>query len=302
VKILVAGGTGFVGRALINVLADGGHDVTILVRSSSAGAGLLPVGVRMAVWDGKERGDWCREMNDAEAVINLAGASIGVGRWTSQRKALIQRSRVDPTRALVEAIQNSTARPRVLINASAVGYYGMSGEGTVTEDSGPGPDFLAATCQLWEDEALKASSKDTRVVLMRLGVVLAGGGGVLDRMLLPFRMFVGGPLGSGKQWYPWVHRDDVVGAMVHVVNQNDISGAINVVAPEAVTMGGFAKELGRALGRPSWLPVPSFLLRLIFGEMAGIILEGRRIEPTRLLATGFLFRYPTLRGALEAIL
>jgi uncharacterized protein len=302
VKILVAGGTGFVGRALIKALADGGHHVTALVRNSVRQPGYFPAIVQIVVWDGKGRGDWCREVEDADVVINLAGASVGSGRWTERRKKLILESRVEPTRALVDAMRMATRRARVLINASAVGFYGMSGEGIVTEESAGGSDFLAVTCSLWEFEALKARSATTRVALIRLGVVLAGGGGVLDRMLLPFRIFLGGPLGSGKQWYPWVHREDVVGAIVHVLNQGDIRGAINVVAPEAVTMGGFAKELGRALGRPSWLPVPSFLLRLLFGEMAGMVLEGRRIEPARLLATGFSFRHPTLRGALEAIL
>jgi uncharacterized protein len=301
-RILVAGGTGFIGRVLIRQLSAQGNEIVALARDVAGSAGIFPPEVRVDRWDGVAVGEWRLFVEDADAVINLSGASIGGGRWTPRRKALLLQSRLAPTRALVEAMRLSRRRPRVFINASAVGYYGMSGENVVTEESPPGDDFLGATCRAWEAEALSAAPLGVRVVLPRFGVVLAEGGGALDRMVLPFRLFLGGPLGSGDQWYPWVHRDDAIAAMHYLLERHDLEGGFNVVSPESVTMRTFSRELGRALGRPSWMPVPSFALRVLFGEMSGIILQGRHIVPTRLLEAGFRFTHPTLRGALHAIL
>ena len=301
-RILVAGGRGFIGRALIRQLSAQGNEIVALVRDVAEATGMFPPEVTVRRWDGMTVGEWRLSLEDVDAVVNLSGAPIGGGRWTPRRKALILQSRVLPTRALVEAMRTSSRRPRVLINASAVGYYGVSGDDVVTEESPPGDDFLGTTCQQWEAEALSAAPLGVRVVLPRFGVVLAEGGGALDRMLLPFRMFIGGPLGSGNQWYPWVHRDDAIAVIPYLLDHPECEGGLNVVSPGSVNMRTFVGELGRALGRPSWMPVPSFVLRMLFGEMSGIILQGRHIIPARLLEAGFPFKYPTLRGALQAIL
>lgn len=301
-NILVAGANGFIGPALVRELAGRGHGIVALVRNVDASSELFPPGVVVEAWDGRTSGDWRLHMENVDAVVNLAGASIGAGRWTERRKKLILESRINATRAIVQAIRASKRPPRVLVNASAVGYYGMSGEGVVTEESDPGNDFLAKTCQMWESEANVGRESNVRVVFPRFGVVLAAGGGALKKMLLPFELFVGGPLGSGRQWYSWIHRDDAIGAILHFVEHAEIEGAVNVVAPESATMAAFAKELGRVLGRPSWMRVPAWVLKLLLGEMAGMILEGRQIKPVRLIRSGFAYRYPTLRGALEAIL
>lgn len=301
-RILVAGGTGFIGRALIRQLSAQGNEIVALVRDVADASSKFPPEVTVSRWDGITVDAWRLSLEDVDAVINLSGASIGGGRWTPRRKALILQSRVAPTRALVEAMRASRHRPRVLINASAVGFYGMSGDDVVTEETPPGDDFLGTTCQQWEAEALSAAPLGVRVVLPRFGVVLAEGGGALDRMLLTFKLFIGGPLGSGDQWYPWVHRDDAIAVLLHLLDHQECEGGFNVVSPESVSMRTFAREVGRTLGRPSWMPVPSFMLRMLFGEMSGIILQGRRIIPARLLEAGFAFKYPTLRGALQAIL
>jgi len=301
-RILIAGGTGFIGSALIRELSSRGHEIVALVRESTAVPDLFPAGVQIQRWDGRTPGEWSHSMEEVDAVINLAGASIGGGRWTRRRKALILQSRIDAARALVAAMRTAVRRPGVLINASGVGYYGLSGEGIVTEENAPGDDFLGTTCRQSESEASAASVLGVRVVFPRFGVVLAQGGEALERMVFPFRMFVGGPLGSGEQWYPWVHRDDAVGAMAFLLTHQNIKGPVNGVSPDAVTMKTFARELGRVLGRPSWLPVPSFVLKALLGEMASLVLYGRRILPARLLEAGYAFKYPTLRGALESAL
>ncbi len=264
-RILVAGGTGFIGRALIRQLSAEGNEIVALVRDGADASGMVPPGVTVSRWDGMTVGAWRLSLEDVDAVINLSGASIGGGRWTPRRKELILQSRVAPTQALVEAMRASRHRPRVLINASAVGYYGMSGDDVVTEESSPGDDFLGTTCQQWEAEALSAAPLGVRVVLPRFGVVLAEGGGALHRMLLTFRMFIGGPLGSGDQWYPWVHRDDAIAVIRYLLDHQECEGGFNVVSPECVNMRILAREIGRTLGRPSWMPVPSFVLRMVFG-------------------------------------
>jgi uncharacterized protein len=301
-RVLVAGGTGFIGPALIRSFLARGDSVVALVRNITSATKALPPEVHFVQWDGRTVGVWGRLMGNIDAVVNLSGASIGAGRWTRARKELIRESRIAPTRALIDAIRLSEVRPRVLVNASAVGYYGLTGEEAATEHSAAGTDFLGTVCQDWEKEADKGASLGVRVVLPRLGVVLAEGGGVLERMILPFRLFVGGRMGSGEQWYAWVHREDVVAAICFLLEHPTIEGPVNVVAPGGIRMQQFADELGRVLGRPSWFPVPSFALKLVLGEMSGLILHGRQIVPERLGKEGFRFKYSTLTSALRSIL
>jgi uncharacterized protein len=300
VNILVAGGSGFIGQHLSAVLGQVGHRVTVLSRNP--GSHPLPAGVQVERWDGCSSGPWAQRLSTTDAVINLAGESLAARRWSPQQKERIFGSRILATRTLVEAMASFSERSRLLINASAVGYYGSVPTGEVREDHPAGSGFLARTCVCWEQEALEAERWGIRVVLLRTGVVLGEEGGALEKMLLTFRIFMGGPIGSGRQWFPWVHRDDVTGAILFTLANTAISGPVNLVAPESRTMESFARTLGRTLRRPSWLRVPAWFLRLVLGEQAEIVLEGQNIVPARLLEHGYEFRHPGLEGALREIL
>ena len=210
-------------------------------------------------------------------------------------------SRIDSTRAIARAIRQANQPPAVLINASAVGFYGDVPEGRVTETSAKGKGFLADTCSLWEDTAKEAASSGTRVITIRLGIVLEKGGGALSKMIPPFLLFMGGPLGTGKQWLPWIHRDDVIGGILHLLKNTKLQGAVNFTAPETVTMKQFCSELGRALNRPSWATVPAFALKMILGEMSDLFLEGQAVVPEKLEHSGYKFHYSHLNDALAAI-
>lgn len=299
-KIVIAGATGFIGRPLVRALSERGDEVVVLSRSGSIRPGTFPGGVRAVRWDGKRQGNWSAEVDGADAVVNLAGESIGGGRWTAARKELLIRSRTDPTNALTQACLTAVHPPAVFLNASAVGYYHHEGDTPVTEKDPAGTGFLCDVAKRWEGEARRVESKGIRLVIARIGVVIGEGGGALDRMLLPFRLFIGGPLGSGRQWFPWVHVDDVVGAMLFMLGHSTLAGPVNVVAPEPVTMAGFSEQLGRVLHRPSWLPVPAFVLRALLGEMAILILGGRPVVPLKLLESGYGFIRPRLDAALAA--
>ncbi|MCC6398373.1 MAG: TIGR01777 family protein [Bacteroidetes bacterium] len=300
-KVVLAGATGFLGTYLVQQLVARGDSVTILTRRSASGRPDPPAGVRYVIWNGESQGEWKETLSGAQAVVNLSGESMAGGRWTRARKQRIRSSRIGPTRALVEAMRSMTEPPAALINVSAVGYYGSTGDTPAMETEGPGSGFVAETCVLWEAEARAAAEFGVRVVLPRLGVVLGNDGGALPRMTLPFRFYVGGPIGSGKQWFPWVHRADIVGAILMCLDNDGVSGPINVVAPESVTMVWFSKTLGEVLGRPSWMPVPGAALRVALGEMSGMILEGRQIVPGRLLDLAYPFAYPKLLGALKSL-
>ncbi len=298
-KILLTGGTGFLGRHLIAGLQRQSHTLIILTRNPHPPQ--PTTGVRSIHWDAKTVGAWAEEIDGADAVINLAGESIGARRWTSVQKERIRSSRIDATRAVVQAIERAARRPEVLVNASAVGYYGNVPEGEVTEDFPAGKDFLGETCLAWENEARKVERLGVRLVLPRTGIVLDKQGGALQRMLLPFRFFVGGPLGSGEQWFPWIHIEDEVGAMIFALGKKNLSGPVNCVAPEAVRMREFCRALGRAMGRPSWAPVPSFVLKIVLGEMSTLVLDGQRVLPKKLLEAGYEFKFPKLEEALNQI-
>ncbi|MBV9495958.1 MAG: TIGR01777 family oxidoreductase [Acidobacteria bacterium] len=295
-KIVIAGGTGFLGEPLVRRLTAGGHDVAVLSRDPAkvrAGRGVA--------WDGRSQGAWSAEVAKAEVVINLAGENIGEGRWTADRKRRLINSRLHATNAIVEALQKNDKHP-TFVSASAIGYYGPHGDEILAEDSPRGSGFLAELVEQWEDAARKAESI-TRLVLPRFGVVLARSGGALGQMLLPFRFGVGGPIGSGKQWMSWVDRDDVLRAVSWLIERESAHGVYNVTAPDPARNRDFVRALGRALHRPAIMPAPAFALKIAFGEMAEeILLTGQRVVPKRLLAEGFTFESTDLDATLRRIL
>lgn len=306
--IVIAGGTGFLGRPLAASLAAGGHAVTVLTRPRADGRGNPPASPRAASgsivqveWhpDGTT-GPWMRAIDGAAGVVNLAGESIAARRWTASQKARLVESRVLATRSLVDAIAAAASPPKVFISGSAIGYYGDRGDEVLSEPSAPGRDFLAELCVQWEREAMRANSARTRAALIRTGIVLHSTGGALAKMLPPFKAFAGGPLGSGQQYMSWIHRDDWVGLVSWAITNDLVGGPINATAPEPVTNLEFSKALGRALHRPSLLPAPAVALRLLLGEMAdSLLLASQRVIPARAEELGFQFSYPRLEPALE---
>jgi uncharacterized protein len=301
-NIVVTGATGFIGRALIPRLVREGHSVVALTRNPASARGRLAREVALDSWDAASPGTWSDRLSSADAVINLAGESSGSRLWTPAQKRRILRSRLDATNAIVESTKRSVRKPALLINASAVGYYGDVPEGDVTEGHPPGTGFLAELCVQWEDAAKRAQEFGVRVALVRMGLVLGEKGGALARMVLPYRVFAGGTLGSGRQWVPWIHRDDVAGAMLHILGTPALDGPLNVTAPSPARMREFSRELGRALHRPSWTRVPEPVLRALLGEMSTIVLTGQRVIPTRLVSSGYQFLHPSLPAALQNVL
>jgi uncharacterized protein len=297
-KVLVTGGSGFVGTALCHGLLAAGHQVTVLTRSPEA-ARRLAEGVRPLVGDPTQPGAWQDGAATHQGFINLAGASI-FGRWTEDYKALLRNSRVLTTRNLVEAMARAEG-PSVLVSASAVGYYGFKGDEELDEASPPGEDFLARMAIAWEAEAEAASRLDARVVRTRFGIVLGKGGGALSQMLPIFKLGLGGPMGSGKQWFSWIHLADLVSALIFCL-ESGIRGSANCTAPQPVTNREFAKALGRAIHRPAFLTAPGFAIKLRLGEFGSVLLEGQRVLPGALLAAGFQFQFPTIDQALKDIL
>jgi uncharacterized protein (TIGR01777 family) len=301
-KTVIAGGTGFIGQKLTSAFLEEQHRVVILTKRPIGSRTVPHPHLEYAHWDGRTEGKWMEELEEADAVINLSGESIGSRRWSARRKLQLLASRIESTNVLVVAIEKAKARPSVLVNASAVGYYGDVKAGDVTEDQAAGNDFLSHLCVRWEAAAMAATESGVRVVVLRSGIVLDARGGALKRMLLPFRMFVGGPLGSGRQWFPWIHQNDEIRAILFAVERKELSGPLNLAAPEPATMKEFSTALGKALHRPSALAVPSFMMRVILGEMADIVLAGQRVIPKKLTQAGFRFQFPTLEGALADIL
>jgi uncharacterized protein (TIGR01777 family) len=300
-RIVIAGGTGFLGTALVNYLAAQDHDLVILSRSGG------PAGhknVRRAEWvpDGSA-GGWAREIDGADVVVNLAGAGIADKRWTRARKELIRSSRVLSTRSLSAAVRSVSKRPSVFIQGSAMGFYGStSGDQRFDESSPPGDDFLGSVCVSWEAEAHPVTALGLRLVIIRTGLALSGEGGVVKSLRLPFQFFVGGPVAPGTQYMSWIHVDDWVGMVNWAISSPAVVGAINATAPEPVTNAEFSRALGRALHRPSWLPVPRFALKALFGEMAeAMLINGQRVVPARATALGFPYRYQRIDEAMAAL-
>ncbi|HXG57489.1 MAG TPA: TIGR01777 family oxidoreductase [Thermoanaerobaculia bacterium] len=293
-KCIVAGGSGFIGSALVGRLTELG-EVVVLTRKGRAESG------RPVEWHPPAAGPWAEEVASADVVVNLAGENIGAGRWTAERKRRLISSRLEATGALVEAMRLDPTRPRTFVSASAIGYYGSRGDEALDESAPAGEGFLASLAQQWE-EAARAAEDVARVVIVRLGVVLDEEGGALERMLLPFRLGVGGPIGSGRQWMSWVDRADVIRFIEWAALRREARGVYNVTAPEPVRNRDFAKALGRALHRPAVIPAPAFALRMLFGEMADeVLLGGQRVVPSRATAEGFSFTYPKLEQSLQRI-
>lgn len=308
-KIVIAGGSGFLGGALAAACAEDGHDVVVLTRALQAGAAVHDAGTGMpgitrVGWtpDGRT-GHWATAIDGSGALINLAGAGIGDRRWTPARKVLLRDSRILATRSLVAALDAAATPPPVFVSASAVGYYGTTGDEIRTEASPAGGDFLAGLCEAWEAEARSAERVSMRVALLRTGIVLEKSGGALARMATPFRLMAGGPMGSGRQYMSWIHRLDWIEMVRWVLGTPEASGALNLTAPTPVTNREFASALGRAMGRPALVPAPAFALRALLGEMADpLVLRGQRVVPARAQALGYRFRYPELSQALTAIM
>jgi uncharacterized protein (TIGR01777 family) len=301
--VIITGATGFIGRALCRELVETGHEVIALSRNANKARELLGDKVTNVQWDGKSSLGWASYTEGAGAIVNLAGESISSGRWTQAKKNGILQSRLDAGKAVVETVSQAKAKPKVVIQASGIGYYGSRSDELVDESSSPGKGFLAHVAQKWEASTEMVESMGVRQVVIRTGVVLGKDGGALPRLLTPFRLFLGGPLGSGRQYFPWIHLQDEVKAIRFLIGQENLRGAFNLAAPESLTQKEFCRILGQVLKRPSWFPVPGFALRMIFGEMAGeVLLAGQRAVPKKLLDAGFEFSCPAAESALKDIL
>ena len=304
-KVAIAGATGFIGTRLVEKLQAAGHRVVVLSRDAAKAGRVFPASaypnLEVVAYTPAESGDWMHSIAGCDAVVNLAGVPIAEERWTPARQQAILDSRRLTTAKLVEAIVNANPKPSVFVSASAIGYYGTSETAEFDENSPAGNDFLAAVCKDWEAAAQPAQNAGTRLAILRLGIVL-GMGGALAKMLPPFKLFAGGPIGTGKQWFSWIHREDVVDLILYSLQNSQVQGVLNATAPNPVRMNELCQTLGEVLSRPSWLPVPSFALEMLLGDGAKVVLEGQKVLPKQTLASGFQYQYPTLKLALEEIL
>ncbi|MGF1590304.1 MAG: TIGR01777 family oxidoreductase [Pleurocapsa sp.] len=302
-KIAITGATGLVGSRLVAQLNQKGHQILVFTRNPSKAQRVFSAAafssLEIVQYTPQESGDWQQRVSGCDAVINLAGEPIAE-RWSPQQKEAIMASRQIGTRKLVEAIAMAESKPQVLVSGSAIGYYGTSETAAFDETSNSGNDFLAQVCQNWEQEAQKVKELGVRLVILRIGIVLANGG-ALGKMIGPFKMFAGGPIGSGKQWFSWIHRDDLVNLICQAVEQEEMSGVYNATAPNPVRMGKLCQTLGEVMNRPSWLPVPDLVLEILLGDGAIVVLEGQQVLPKQTQATGFTYQYPELKSALAEI-
>lgn len=302
-KVAITGATGFVGSRLVEKLNEQKHQIVVLTRSLDRAKRLFPkeAFANLEIIDAnlKEAGNWQSAISGCDAVVNLAGEPIAE-RWTTQHKQEIVASRQLTTKNLVEAIKQANPKPSVLINASAIGYYGTSETATFEETSAAGNDFLAEVCKTWETEAQKVKEAGVRLVILRIGIVL-GNGGALGKMLAPFKMYAGGPIGSGRQWFSWIHREDLVSLIIEAIQRQDLEGVFNATAPNPVRMNELCQTLAEVMNRPNWLPVPDFALELMLGDGAIVVLEGQQVLPKQTQAIGFQYKYPTLKPALAEI-
>ncbi|NJR49306.1 MAG: TIGR01777 family protein [Leptolyngbyaceae cyanobacterium CSU_1_3] len=304
-KVAITGATGFVGSRLVERLQADGHTIVVLTRSPAKAeqvfSTLAGSHLEVVAYTPSESGPWQAALSGCDGVVNLAGEAIAENRWTPERKQSLINSRKITTQKIVEAIANAELKPSVLVNSSAIGFYGTSETATFDEASAPGDDFLAEICQAWEAEASKVRESGTRLVILRTGIVL-GNGGALGKMITPFKLFAGGPIGSGKQWFSWIHREDLISLILRALTRSDMEGVFNATAPHPVRMAEMTTILGQVMNRPSWLPVPSFALEAMLGDGAKVVLEGQEVLPKRTVASGFEYQYPTIKPALEEIL
>lgn len=299
-RVIITGGTGLIGTALSTSLVSKGFEVISLSRNPDKAT--APAGVELVQWDGKTAVNWGHLADGAKAIINLAGAGIADGRWSNERKRQIIDSRINAGKAIAEAVAQANQKPEFIFQASAIGYYGNGGNQLLTETSPIGSDFPASVTQVWEPATAAVEDMGVRRVVGRIGVVLSVDGGALPQMVLPFRLFAGGPVGSGQQWLSWIHIDDLIRAISFFIEHPETSGTYNLVAPEPVQNKAFGKVVGSVLKRPSFMPAPAFALKLLFGEMATLLLEGQRVSAKKLQNAGFTFTYPTVEPALANLL
>jgi uncharacterized protein (TIGR01777 family) len=299
-RVIITGGTGLIGRALAADLVMDGHDTIVLSRRPERATG-LPSETRVERWDAQTARGWGALADGADAIVNLAGESIG-RRWTASRKRRIRESRLNAGSAVVQAVEHASVKPRVVVQASGVGYYGPRGEREIVEEESPGSGFLGQLAIDWEASTVPVEGMGVRRAVIRSGVVLSTEGGALPPMLLQSRLFLGGPLGSGRQWLPWIHIIDEVRAIRFLVEHERARGPYNLVSPNPLTSVAFNRVLGRVLRRPAFLPVPAFALRLLAGEMSTVLLDGQRAVPRHLLGLGFAFRFPNAEEALRDLL
>jgi uncharacterized protein len=299
-QILIAGGSGLIGTALTKSLLAEGHQVAILTRYPQTAR--LAEGARGIGWDGRTITGWGELVSRVDAIVNLAGESLGSGPWTGVRKNQILTSRVEAGKVINDAIRQANPRPKVLIQASAVGFYGPQGDEPVTEESAPGRGFLSEVCRAWEASSQPVEELGVRRVVIRTGVVLSMAEGALQRMMLPFKLFAGGPLGNGRQGLPWIHLADEVAGISFLLENEKAQGYLNLTAPGPISNADFGRVLAKVMRRPYWLPVPSFALRLFFGEMSTLVLEGQYMLPKRLQELGFHFCFETAEVALRDLL
>lgn len=303
-KVIITGGTGLIGSALAHSLVQDGHEVVILTRDASKPVKSLPSAARLVKWDGKTGEGWHQEAEGADGIVNLAGANISPqgGLWTEGRKKVIIDSRVNAGKAVVDAIRRTTTKPKVLLQSSAIGYYGVHDDEIITETSPTGSDFLASVCRDWEASTAEVESMGVRRVLLRTGVVFDKEGGALPLLVLPFKLFAGGPVGSGRQYISWIHSDDETNAIRLLLEDGSAHGAYNLTAPNPVCQKDFAKVAGKVLNRPSFMPTPAFAIKMVLGEAATFALDGQRVIPKALQDKRFEFRFPNLEGALRDLL
>ena len=295
-RILISGGTGMIGKQLVNRLHESGHDLWILTRREQKGHHLP--GVKMVHWDGSSLGKWSDLVGQVDAIINLAGENIGAKRWSSKRKNIIIDSRVNAGKILTEAISNSKKRPVVFIQASAIGFYEKNNIDTLSEESQISHDFLADICKEWEASSLDVETMGVRRIVIRTGVVLSKEEGALNRMLIPFKFFIGGPIGSGKQMISWIHPSDEVSAIQFLLENEEARGNYNLTAPYPVSNANLGKTLAKIINRPYWIPVPALVLRCLLGEMSTLVLDGQTVAPSRLIDAGFSFKYEKIENAI----
>jgi hypothetical protein len=304
-KVAITGATGFVGTRLVERLHADGHQILVLTRNLSAAGKVFPKSafpnLEIVAYTPTQSGAWQDAIAGCDGVVNLAGEPIAEKRWTRQQKQEILNSRKLGTQKIVEAIALANPKPSVLVSASAIGYYGTSETATFDETSPSGNDFLASVCQAWEAEAKKVKETGTRPVILRLGIVL-GQGGAIAKMITPFKLFAGGPIGSGRQWFSWIYREDLVNLIIQALTKPDMEGVFNATAPNPVRVSELAQTMGEIMQRPSWLPVPNFALETLLGEGAMVVLEGQQVLPKRTQASGFSYQYSNVKQALKEIL